>query len=309
MGLGGALFWSGLVRNLKEQYPEKRIVFVYARTWEAIKARIPISDHQIYKHNPDIFVMIPRPFWKLLRVLFKRRFFLVVKMDHPDYHYCSGETSERIFFKTGKHAIQVSCDVHRISPAKLTPKIVLTHREVIHAQQILKSNQLQPKRYICVEPHIKTVSPNKAWFWERWQAVVDRLNVNIAENYSEVQIVQIGTKTNRTLNDVANLAGRSSFREVAEILREALFFVSYMGGLIHLSKAVGTRNVVLISSWEPKELASYPDDINLYTEIDCQNCGLKVPCPIERECMRRITVEMVVEACQTMLAEEYGKYA
>jgi len=49
-------------------------------------------------------------------------------------------------------------------------------------------------------------------------------------------------------------------------------------------------------------LASYPSDINFYTDIDCKNCGLKIPCPINRKCMSAITVEQVFDAVKSVLS-------
>ena len=60
--------------------------------------------------------------------------------------------------------------------------------------------------------------------------------------------------------------------------------------------AVKKTCIVLISAWEPEELNAYQGNINLYSKIDCANCGLKVPCPIERECMKRITTDDVFDS-------------
>ena len=89
------------------------------------------------------------------------------------------------------------------------------------------------------------------------------------------------------------ITGKTTFRETAGILENSFTFIAYEGGLIHLARAVEKTCIVLISAVEPEEMMAYPDNINLYSEIDCANCGLKVPCPIERECMKRITTDDV----------------
>jgi ADP-heptose:LPS heptosyltransferase len=215
-------------------------------------------------------------------------------MTNPAYFYYERDTAEIIFYKTGRHAIQIACDVHNIPNAKLQPRIELSEKEVDTANSLLRNYGLLPKQYICIEPHAKKeFTPNKAWFWENWQR---------HDNHLAYRLVQLGTATDKVLDGVVDLTGRSSFREAGGILRNSITFVGYVGGLAHLSKAVGKRSIVLVSAWEPFELASYPDDINFYTDIDCKNCGLKIPCPINRKCMQQITVEQVFEAVKSMLS-------
>jgi hypothetical protein len=48
----------------------------------------------------------------------------------------------------------------------------------------------------------------------------------------------------------------------------------------------------------PRELMAYPGNVNFYTEIDCQNCGLTVPCPIGLKCMNSITVDEVYQSIE-----------
>jgi ADP-heptose:LPS heptosyltransferase len=223
-------------------------------------------------------------------------------MDNPDYLYHKDDTGEKIFYKTGKHAIQIACDVHNISNARLQPKIWLSRKEIASANHLLKANGLLKNQYICTEPHAKKgFTPNKAWFWENWQRLVNLTNQYIHDNHIPCKLVQIGVSTNKVLDGVVDLTGKTTFRETAQILKNSITFISYIGGLTHLSKAVGKKNIVLVSAWEPLELASYPGDVNFYTDIECKNCGLKIPCPINRKCMSAITVEQVYEAVKSML--------
>ena len=106
-------------------------------------------------------------------------------------------------------------------------------------------------------------------------------------------IVPVGAPGGKILKGVVNITGKSTFREAAGILENSFIFISYVGGLTHLAATVEKTCIVLMSAWEPEELTVYPENINLYSKIDCANCGLKVPCPIERECMKRITTDDV----------------
>jgi ADP-heptose:LPS heptosyltransferase len=302
VGFGGALIWTGLAYNLKQKWPEKQIVFLYDRSLRDFILRRPHPDHSVYRYNKDIDCICDRITWRFKKNRFSNDDIIIVDMSNPAYFYYEKDTKERIFYKTGRHAIQIACDVHNIPNAELHPRIELSDKEITSANRLLESYGLLSNQYICIEPHAKKeFTPNKAWFWENWQRLIDFINRYIHDNNLACKLVQIGLPTDKVLNGAVDLAGKTTFRETAQILKMAITFIGYIGGLTHLSKAVGKRSIVLVSAWEPFELASYPDDINFYTDIDCKNCGLKTPCPINRKCMRQITVEQVFETLKSVL--------
>lgn len=304
MGLGGALIWTGLAYNLKRKWPGKKVIFLYERSLRDCIFRRPHPDHVVYQNNKDIDCIFDHIAWRFKKGKFNLQDVIIVDMANPLYYYCEKDTAERIFYKTGRHAIQIACDLHNIPNAELQPRIELSEKEISSANRLLESHGLLPDQYICIEPHAKKkFTPNKAWFWENWQNLVNRVNQYISDNHISCRLVQIGVETERALDGVVNIAGKTTFRQMAQILKNAITSISYMSGLVHLSKAVGNKNIVIVSAWEPLELASYPDDVNFYTDIECKNCGLKIPCPINRKCMSAITVEQVYEAVKSMLKE------
>lgn len=305
MGLGGALIWTGLAYNLKKKWPGKKVIFLYRKSVCDFISQKHHPDHVIYQNNEDIDCICDNISWYLRKWRYVFTDVTVVNMADPAYSYCEKDTTEKIFYKTGRHAIQIACDVHSISDAELQPAIKLSEKEIDAANHMLKKHNLPSNRYICIEPHSKEgFTPNKAWFWQRWQELVDMANRYFVDNRLDYKLVQVGPKADKVLDGVVDLTGKTTFRQMAQVLKNSITLITYMGGLVHLSKAVGKRSIVLISAWEPLELASYPDDINFYSHVDCQNCGLKVPCPIERECMSQITVDDVFDSLKNML-EEY----
>ena len=297
MGYGGALFWTGLARNLKLQYPEKDVIFLWRRSLRDKLKRIGHPDHIIYRNNSDIDLIVDQYDWKFLRRIKRQDGFTLVDMHDPRYLYWESQTGDRIDYKKNRHAIQVACDVHGIDDAELKPLLRLTKKEERRVAGILKDAGLTAGKYICVEPHVKpSFTPNKAWFWDKWEELTLRIQEFLKENHPEFKMAQVGVGGNPILPGVVDLTGKTSFRETAGLLGNALTFITYMGGLVHLAKSVDQQNIVLVSAWEPLELATYPDDVNFYTEIECKHCGLLTACPIERKCMSEITVDMVFEA-------------
>lgn len=278
MGYGGALIWTGLGRNLKKRYPEKKIIFIKGRCFN--------SDFVVYRNNNDMSLVS-----RFILPLIPKKDTIIVNMNNPDYLYCSKKNGKYIF-KTGKHAIQIACDVHGIENAELKPRINLTEKEKQNAEDVLHNNEIKrSEKYICVEPNIKGILKTKEWFWQQWQELVDLLKLFL----SDYVIVQVGIGGGRVLDGVINITGQTTFRETAYILKHSYILVSTMGGLVHLAKAMGKKSVVLVSGFEPLELSAYPDDINFYTDIDCKHCGIPENCPKNRKCMRGIKVKQVFD--------------
>ncbi len=304
MGYGGALIWTGLARNLKNKYPAKKIVFVYEKSLRDFIFRKHYPDHIVYKNNKDINCIVDDITWRLKKWAFTSDNVIVVDMRNPACRYHEKDTENRIFYKTGRHAIQIACDVYDIPDAKLQPQICLTDEEIDNANSLLRTHGLSKNQYICIEPHAKEAfTPNKSWFWENWQSLVEIINRYIADNNFSCKVVQVGATTEKVLDGVVDLTGKTTFREAGGILSKALLLISCEGGLAHLARAVKKRNIVLMSSLAPRELFSYPSNVNFYTNIECKNCGLKVPCPINRKCMKAITPEQVFEALKSSLKE------
>lgn len=295
MGYGGALIWTGLARNLKKTFPEKKIVFVYKKSLKLLGR--PHPEHIIFKNNLDIEMVLSKQAYVFLR-FFKPKDWLVVDMDNKKLQYWKSETKnkEKIIFKNqGKHAIQIACDYYGIEQADLRPKIVFTEEENQKTEQILKENGLSENNFLVIEPNAKEdFSQNKKWDLENWQKLVDLLKAK------EIPMAQVGVKGSPVLKNVIDLTGKTSFREAVCVLSKAKAFIGIEGGLGHGSAGVETKAIILISGFVPKDLFAYPSNINLYKGglCDLAPCGIKLEkdCPYNRKCMAHITVPEVSHA-------------
>jgi len=295
MGLGGALIWTAVFKNIKKQYPNKKIVYVYSQTFKSFLKGEKNGDFVIYENNKDLFLKLPFFIYRRVKFLFWDKVFFVVDTTKKEVSIHDKVEDGKIFYKSGKHMVDYLCEGLEIEVSTYHPTISLTKLELKDVNR--KVHELSDEyEFICIEPNFKeNFTVNKAWFWDRWQDLVDSINAHFAENNQSIKVVQIGAPKSKVLDGVIDLTNKGlSFRETSAILQKSKLFVGYMGGLVHLNKSVGGKSVVLISGFEPLELGSYQDDINIYKKQDCNNCGLLLtPCPIERKCMQDISVEEV----------------
>lgn len=298
MGYGGALIWTGLARNLKQIYPNKKVVFIYKKGLKKTLLGKPHPDHIIFKNNSDIEEVISKCKYFFSKKRFNKKDWIVVDMDNPKLHYWERETKEKIFFKQGRHAIEIMCRYFRIKNCILRPVLNLTDEEQGRVDKLLKDYDLKRKGFVVIEPNIKESSfgINREWFWERWQQLADLLR----EEAGQV-VVQVGVEGSPVLSGVVNLVGRTSFRTATGLIGEARLFIGYEGGLGHASRAMDTKSVILVSGYEPLGLLSYPDNVNIYKKVGCAPCGLKIPCPYQRKCMKEISVDEVYKSALRLL--------
>jgi len=302
MGYGGALLWTALAHDLKHENPERKVIFLYEKKWSDFFRAYNTSDHEIFFNNPEIDLLCSKSEWNWKRFRFRSNKKVIIDLDDISYGYFHGANEEKMFLKTTYHAISMMAMKHGIKDSLLQPRIYLTNKEINKAESIKAKFHLHADQYICLEPDSKdNWTPNRAWFKNSWQQLVDLLNQEIRHKKLSMQLVQMGIPGGISLDGVLDLRGMTSYRECASILEDAKAFISTEGGLAHLSTAVKTKTVVIQSGYNPKELMSYPQNINLFHDMDCFGCGLRTPCSLERECMKKISPESVLSALKPLL--------
>jgi lipopolysaccharide heptosyltransferase II len=92
-----------------------------------------------------------------------------------------------------------------------------------------------------------------------------------------------------------DLTGRTTLRQLIGILARARLAVGPDSGPMHMAAAVGTRVVSLWGATSSARSAPWgSEDLVVEGSAPCRPCYRKT-CPIGRECMRNISVEMVME--------------
>jgi ADP-heptose:LPS heptosyltransferase len=80
------------------------------------------------------------------------------------------------------------------------------------------------------------------------------------------------------------------------------------GGISHIARAVGTPAVVIYGGFASPSWNGYGDHINISKIMDCSYCYNPSPCkaPVERQCMREISIQTVRKAALSLVGEEHG---
>ena len=192
-----------------------------------------------------------------------------------------------------RHIIALMCQSCGISgPVTLRPYLHLSNAE-------REAGRLAPNQIALHSSGMSahTAMKNKEWLPDRLQEVVHALR-------GQYTLVQLGSPTDPALDGCLDLRGKTSIRESAAIIANSRIFLGQVGFLMHLARAVDRPAVIIFGGREMPWQSGYSCNTNLATELPCSPCWRSYTCinPVERACMRHISVEQVLQAVHARLA-------
>lgn len=169
--------------------------------------------------------------------------------------------------------------------------IFLQPAEIEWARQELVRAIGRHDGFILIEPHVKgTFAGNKAWLWDRWREVAEKV---------QAPIIQTGS-INRPLLPKAQLIETKTIRQAFAVLSLAACVVVTDGALHHAAAALDVPAVVLWGARTNPLILGYPDQSNLWTGQG-DGCGAMLECKHCIDGMNAITVDMVLSAIEGIL--------
>jgi len=192
------------------------------------------------------------------------------------------------------------------------PKIFLSDEDINHGQNVLKDFGLaEGEKFVVIA--FRSVGESRRWGVENYTELTKRI---ISE--TNFKVVLVGLDVDRPEGEIIaaaagasrvyNLSGKTRIRELSSILSQSTMFIGNDSGVAHLAAAVGTAVLVLSGADDPKEtspLASKKKLIYL-SHLDCISC-VKNKCPLTgnsyMQCMRGISVEIVIKAFNELISE------
>jgi hypothetical protein len=143
---------------------------------------------------------------------------------------------------------------------------------------------------VLIEPNVKANGhANKAWAFERWQAVVREYGA---------PMLQVGQPGTRWLEGVQRVT-TPAFRLACAVLAVSRGFVGTEGALHHAAAALGVPAVVLWSEFIAPDVTGYTTQRNI--RHAGEPCGARVPCASCAASMAAIGVDEVHDAVARMV--------
>ena len=154
------------------------------------------------------------------------------------------------------------------------------------------------------------VGASDRWITKRWPlGNFAKLCDELSRRFGARVII---TGIRRDLNDARRISqiskskpitacGRTNITQLAALMRHCAAFVTGDSAPIHLAAAVGVPLVALFGPTDPKRhVPSFEDNIIIKKNLRCSPC-YRPRCILNYRCMRKITVDEVVEAVEKLL--------
>jgi heptosyltransferase-2 len=196
------------------------------------------------------------------------------------------------------------------SPEIMAPRIQVSDDSVEQARGKFGLTRLAGRSWFGLNPGAE-YGPAKRWPAERFVAAA-----RIVQAKTQCRWMVLGGAGDRALaesitSDIAratgepplNLAGRTSLRELAAVLKICDLVLTNDSGPMHLAAAVSTPVVAIFGSTAPEltgpEFSARAQVVR--RPVPCSPC-FRRECPIDLRCLRNIETEQVVTAALTCLA-------
>lgn len=340
MGIGGNLIWTGVFRAVSEHDGLPIAVCKRPKFTDLLSGRLydgytSLSEDPVFINNPNLFFLpllskskplllrlLDRCFdalisptfirsnfeWMLFRKsqsLAQKNGYRLIHVDMLIHSYAEHQTKKRMIWKSGGHAMQVIAKNFKTSVKDPLPELYFTLLEAGRVKEFIDS-KIGAESYIVVEP-----GTNKDWFgdlrsWpmDRWQELV----YHIKKTYPELLVLQVGLTNTQLLEGVIDLRGKTSFREVALVIKNSCLFIGTEGGLMHAAAAVKAPSLILWGGITLPSFAGYQNHQKILSNfVSCAPCGQLGWCDNDRKCMMNLTTGMVILMLDKLLGTESGK--
>lgn len=187
----------------------------------------------------------------------------------------------------------------------LAPRFRLSSTDEAGGDELLKRLGVRSERPIVVmQPGARYWF--KAWPPERFSALADRLveahgcQVLIGGSAEEVGLAEAIAGSSK--HPVIVLAGRTSVKQFAAVVKRAALFVGNDSGAMHIAAAVGTPVIGLFGPSDPREWGpTGAQVVAIYKGLDCRACFHPTCRRGEENCMNLISLEEVLDAAGPFL--------
>ncbi len=327
--IGDVVFASPLIKALRRRYPQAQI------SWMVEPAAAPLL-----KNNPDLdeVILWPKAQWKQLwkqrqfftlwrevRQLRKRlrdkRFDVAIDLQGllksgvwanwsgaPErIGLGSKEGSAR--FMTAMISRQgdsprIGSEYYHLAEAlgldvsHFEMDIALSEADEAYGRELA-----EPGRYAVICPF--TTRPQKHWVEERWPVLAEQI---MQQHGMPVMMlggpgdVEAAARIQQANPQIINLAGKSSLTQTAAVIKYGSLLIGVDTGLTHMGIAFNVPTLALFGSTCPYSDTTRQNARVLYHKMDCSPCRRSPSCDGDFTCMKRLTIEEIMQNSAEVLS-------
>ena len=208
------------------------------------------------------------------------------------------------------HMVNINLDVAKMLSCKrlrTEPILNLTDEEIASGAKIVSTVK---KPYAVIHPGARRWY--KSWPMQHFAELADRtvaLGVEVVIAGGPEDVDNAAKIASLMKESAVNIAGKTTLRELAAVIKGALLLVGNDSAPMHISNVLGTRTIALFGPTDWRVWRPLGEEHFVFAkDVDCSPCGHSKECTKNDEdwCMRMITVDEVMEAVELIVEESRG---
>ncbi len=318
--LGDIIHSLSFLNSIKSYFPKAEIHWVISKGLEGLLEGHPMINRLIII-NKDMWKKISRTreTMKEVRQLFKElrnenydlvidlqgllRSGIITKITGAPVRVGFKEAREGSrFFYT--HKVEGGKDIHAVDRYLKVAEFLGCDISNVCFPLPLSVDSSLITRHSSLPDDYAVIVPGARWETKRWPA--ERFGELVA--LLPLKSIIVGSKADVNIADkivslsngkASSLAGKTTLKDLIEIMRGARFVVSNDSGPMHIAVATGTPVIAIFGPTSPQRTGPYRNDhIVIKSGLECSPC-FKKKCK-KFDCMDAITVDMVMEKIKTI---------
>jgi lipopolysaccharide heptosyltransferase II len=329
--LGDVILSIPSLRALRQKFPESRIAVLVGRKSRKIVRNCPyIDDVIVYEEGRGRKERLINIF-RTSRLLAKEDFDMVADLQNNKVsHLLSFLSGARVraghqnrkwsFFlnRRTRHAgdLAVSPLDHQFQVLKLLGvdgfekrlELWADSEEEARVEEFLTSQWVSPSQVLVgINPGSSLRWPTKQWPVENFAKLCDELarrNIRVIITGSDEEAALAEKLMRLARHKPINAVGKTSITELTALVRRCQVFVSSDSAPMHIAASAGVPLVALFGPTDPRRHLAAPPLVQVFwKELHCSPCYLR-SCPIGHLCMKRITIQEVLESVLRFIKEK-----
>ncbi|MGB9934144.1 MULTISPECIES: glycosyltransferase family 9 protein [Thermodesulfovibrio] len=148
---------------------------------------------------------------------------------------------------------------------KINPMLYISEKEYQNLKKILIADKIK------IAIHTDTYAPSRKWPY--FQQLIDIIK---KETQNQVQIILSGKEKENfecKISNILDLRGKTTLSQLSALFKMVDLVVGCDTGAVHISRALGTKTIVIYGPEDPQIVISSENLIKIYPEIEleCKN--------------------------------------
>jgi ADP-heptose:LPS heptosyltransferase len=318
-GLGSIIQATPMLQALKQTYPDATITFLTTRSNTELLEQVDIIDRIIVVDDSTNWRLFKSLFTSIIKLLWHRPevyIDLEIYSNFSSLVTISSLAKNRIGFYLRSSSFKMGIYTHmmyyntNVPISEVYMQIVRLMNPNVKSPSLFNFqknfniiNPIEISNYIVINPNASDLRKERMWDGQKFRD----LGSWLCSTFPNKTIIYVGSPSEQeyvndllkglSFGNLKNLAGKTSIKELIQIIHGAELVITNDTGPMHISFACATPTFALFGPCSPIQFGRQLNAKIIYNRVYCSPCVhefLTPPCNGNNICMQLISLERVI---------------